>query len=262
MSQPGQTIDPDSLWRMLGQATADLENGAPGLVTRVVPGAWAVLCDVDIWEANWVACHAVEPGTLDALRPLLDEVEATGRDDLIRRPHVRARPGGSAVRRSSIQVPRAIPPLMWRGNQPFARNPRPYPGVIRRIPRGEDLRSVTDIIARAFEADPPYIWDTLHGMLDSPAMRCHVAESDGLDSICLTWRSADVVYISMLATDPDRQRRGAGREVLVRAMTDHAREGAIGFYLLASDDGQPLYNALGFETFERPEFWTINPEPD
>ena len=43
------SMNPDERWRELGQATADMEAGAPRLVTREVPGAWAVLCEVDAW---------------------------------------------------------------------------------------------------------------------------------------------------------------------------------------------------------------------
>ena len=255
------SMDPDELWRDLGRATAALQSGAPGLVTRDLPGAWAVLCDVDIWEANWVGCHAVEPDTLDALRTLLDEVEETGRTT-------------SVVVRSSVRdqvVPlfdgrpsrhHGYPPFMWRGPLPFAPNPRPYPGTVRHVAAGEDLRNLTDIIARAFEAESEPVWKVLRGALDSPTMWCHIAESDGLDSVCLTCQAGAVVYVNMLATDPGRQKRGAGREVMVRAMSERIAEGAPGFWLMASDDGQPLYHALGFETFERPEFWTINPEPE
>lgn len=251
----------DQLWRDLGKATADLQSGAPGLVTRDVPGAWAVLSEVDVWEANWVGCHAIEPGTLDALRSLLDEVEATGRTtSFVVRSSVRDQVVPLLEGRPSRH--HGYPPLMWRGVEPFAPNPRPYPGTIRRLAAGDDLRSVTDCIARAFEAGSEAIWNAMHGALEAPTMQCHVAESDGLDSICLTWRSDAIVYVSMLASDPDRQRRGAGREVMVHAMREHAASGAQGFWLMASDDGQPLYGALGFETFERPEFWTINPEPE
>jgi N-acetylglutamate synthase-like GNAT family acetyltransferase len=255
------SVDSGELWRLFGQATADAQAGAPGLVVRALPGAWAVLCDVGIWEANWIACHAIEPGTLDALPNVLDEVVATGRTT-------------SFVVRSSVRdqvVPlfdgrpsrfHGLPPLMWRGPEPIAPNPRPYAGGVRRVAPGEDLRGVTDLIARAFEADPKSTWLSLRGALGSPRMRCHVAESDGLESVCLTFRAEDVAYVNILATDPDRQRRGAGREVMVRAMREHVAEGVAGFFLMASDDGQPLYHALEFETFERPEFWTINPEPE
>ncbi len=255
------TVTADHLWQLLGQATATQQRGAPGLITEFAPGYWAVLCDVDIWEANWLGCHVIEPGTLDAMRLMLDRVQATGRTTSV---VVRASVRDQVVPLFDGRPSRhhGYPPLMWRDATPFAPNPRPYAGNVRRLVAGDDPRDVYGVVARAFGGDPERMSKVLRGILGAPALRCHVAESDGLDSVCVTWRADSVTYINLLATDPDRQRRGAGREVLVRAMEEYAGEGVLGFYLMASDDGQPLYHALGYETFEQPEFWTINPEPE
>jgi ribosomal protein S18 acetylase RimI-like enzyme len=100
------------------------------------------------------------------------------------------------------------------------------------------------------------------GMLDDPAMRLFTASSDILDSVCLTYAEASVTHIYLMATDPDRQRRGAGWAVLSRAMETAIAEGATQFFLMASGAGERLYRALGYETYESAEYWMVNPPPE
>jgi GNAT superfamily N-acetyltransferase len=97
------------------------------------------------------------------------------------------------------------------------------------------------------------------GMLDDPAMRLFTASLETLDSVCLTYAEASVTHIYLMATDPDRQRRGAGWAVMARAMETAIRDGATGFFLMASGAGERLYRALGYATYERAAYWLVNP---
>lgn len=93
-------------------------------------------------------------------------------------------------------------------------------------------------------------------------MRLFTASSDTLDSVCMTYAEAGVTYIYLMATDPARQRRGAGWAVMSRAMEAAILAGATGFFLEASGAGEPLYRALGYETFDTVEYWMLNPPPE
>ena len=250
--------DRDALWRQVGSATAAAETGAPGLLARFDTGAWCVLSEVDTWTANWIAAYGpdCEP---EALRGYLDAAFARGRTTSVvvdPAAYDVAHPlfAGKPMRREGN------PPLMWRDAGPTLPNPRPYTGTVREIARGEDMRPVLDLISRSFEVDPALGQMTLADVLAEPAMRLFVATSDSLDSTCLTYTSGPTTYIFIMATEPARQRRGAGWAVLERAMDAATGAGATGFYLMASSAGQPLYRALGFATFVEPEFWTIYPK--
>ena len=53
-----------------------------------------------------------------------------------------------------------------------------------------------------------------------------------------------------MATPPELQRRGAGRAALLGAMRTARDSGARTFYLMATPEGKPLYDSVGFRTVE------------
>jgi ribosomal protein S18 acetylase RimI-like enzyme len=258
-------IDRDALWQMMGRAMAAALSRAPGLVVRVAPGAWRVTSDVDSWMANWIVCHGPDEASRAVFQAGLDDAVAGGRTTSVA--------VGEAVRDLIAPLFAGLPmrsegadPLMWRDARPLPPNPRPYPGQVTRVDPGIDLTAtltaVLDLIARAFEQDPARIRLAMVGILDDPAMRLFTASSETLDSVCLTYAEASVTHIYLMATDPDRQRRGAGWAVLTRAMETAIGDGATQFFLEASGAGEPLYRALGYETYDSAEYWMVNPPPD
>lgn len=56
-----------------------------------------------------------------------------------------------------------------------------------------------------------------------------------------------------IATVPAARRRGYGRKITERVVLDAFADGATAAYLHASEDGLPLYEAMGFRTVET---WT------
>jgi GNAT superfamily N-acetyltransferase len=258
------SIDRDALWQLMGRAMAAALSRAPGLVVRVAPGAWRVTSDVDSWMASWIVCHGPDPASRAVFQAGLDDAVASGRTTSVA--------VGEAVRDDIAPLLAGLPmrsegadPLMWRDARRLPPNPRPYPGQVTRVDPGTDLTAVLDLIARAFEEDPARIRLAMAGILDDPAMRLFTASASvekTLDSVCLTYAEASVTHIYLMATDPDRQRRGAGWAVLARAMETAIGEGATQFFLEASGAGEPLYRALGYETYESAEYWMVNPPPE
>ncbi len=255
------TTNCDALWQLVGQSMAAASSRAPGLVTRFAPGAWRITSDVNAWTTNWVVCHGQDAASRALLTTALDNAVASGRTTSV--------VVGEAVRDQIVplfadrpMVLDGLPPMMWRDARPLSPNPRSYPGQVTRLPAGTDVTAELDLIARTFEVDQAGTRLAWVGVLDNPAMRLFTASSDVLDSVCLTYADNRVTYIQLLATEPGRQQRGAGRAVLTRAMETAIRDGASQFYLMASSAGAPLYLALGYETYESPEFWLVNPPPE
>ena len=60
-----------------------------------------------------------------------------------------------------------------------------------------------------------------------------------------------------MATSPAHQRRGAGRAALTHALTEHAATGATAACLIASAEGRPLYEQLGFRTVDAATLWVL-----
>ena len=252
-------IDRDALWQLVGRSMAASASRAPGLVTRFAPGAWRVTSDVDSWTANWIVCHGSDEASRNLFRAALDEAVASGLNtSVVVAENVRAE-----IVPLFDGLPMTLdgePPMMCQEATPLQRNPRPYRGQVTRLSAADDLAPALDLAARAFELDPGVTRLAWAGVLDDPRMRLFTASSDALDSVCLAYAEGSVTYIYLMATDPDRQRRGAGRAVLTRVMDEATREGTGVLYLMASSAGQPLYRALGYETYELAEFWEVHPK--
>jgi hypothetical protein len=132
------SIDRDALWQLMGRAMAAALSRAPGLVTRVAPGAWRVTSDVDTWMANWIVCHGSDPASRAVFHAGLDDAVASGRtasvavseaacDDIV--PLLVGRP----------LLSEGADSMMWRDARPLPPNPRPYPGQVSRADAGSDL---------------------------------------------------------------------------------------------------------------------------
>jgi ribosomal protein S18 acetylase RimI-like enzyme len=253
-----ENIKRDALWQLMGRAMAAALARAPGLVTRAVPGAWRVTSDVNMWMANWLACYGVDTASRTVFQAGLDDAVASGRSTSVA--------VSEAVRDQVAPLVAGLPlvsedadPVMWRDARPLPPNPRPYPGQVTRVEVSADLTAVLELIGRAFGVDQAASCLAMAGALDDPAMGMFTASSDSLDSVCMTYTEASLTHIYLMATDPDRQRRGAGWAVMARAMETSIRDGATGFVLMASGAGEHLYHALGYETYEWAEYWMVNP---
>ena len=124
---------------------------------------------------------------------------------------------------------------------------------------GADLTAGLRLIGRAFGVDRAAICLAMVGAPDDPGMGMFTASSDALESVCMTCTKANFAQIYLMATDPDRQRRGAGWAVMARAMETAMRDIATDFCMMASGAGERLYHAFRYETHELVEYWMVNP---
>jgi ribosomal protein S18 acetylase RimI-like enzyme len=123
----------------------------------------------------------------------------------------------------------------------------------------DDAVVAAETIAHAFNMPAEVTRPYFGGLLSAPDVLLHVAELDGsIAGVCVSYRMGPEAYIHVMATDPARQGRGAGRAVIVAAMREHVAAGVERFSLLASSAGEPLYRKLGFVEIARPEFWVLN----
>lgn len=91
-------------------------------------------------------------------------------------------------------------------------------------------------------------------LLDLPESAAYLAEEDG-EPVAAAYglRDGDYINVEMIATVPGRTRRGFGRLITARVMADAFDDGASIAYLRSTTAGFPLYESMGFSTYER---WT------
>jgi ribosomal protein S18 acetylase RimI-like enzyme len=252
------TSDPDALWQLMGRSMAAALSRSPGLVTRTAPGAWRVTSDVNTWMANWLVCFGADAESRAVFQEGLDDAVRSGRTTSVSVGQV-VRDQVEPLFAGYPMISEGADSMMFRDARPLPPNPRLYPGDVIQMDAGADLTAVFDLIGRAFEVDQEGSRLAMAGMLDDPAMKLFTASSDTLDSVCMTWTESNVTYIYLMATDPERQRRGAGWAVMTRAMETAIQDGATVFFLMASGAGAHLYHELGYTTHESAEYWMINP---
>jgi hypothetical protein len=250
-------IDPDATWEIMGRAMAAALCRAPGFVSTAVPGAWRVTSNVNTWMANWVVCYGVNTAAREVFMAGLDHVVADKRassivvSDLARD---QLTPAFSALPLATDGANR----MFWRDARPLPSNPKLYAGHVTRVEPGADLTAALELVGEAFGENPATACEVFAGALDHSAMSMVTANSDELDSVCITYTEANLTHIYVLGTKPDRQRRGAGWAALAHAMETAIRGGATGFCLMASGAGEPLYQALGYEVCDQCAFWAFD----
>ncbi|MGB3328840.1 MAG: GNAT family N-acetyltransferase [Thermomicrobiales bacterium] len=242
-------------WELAGQCTAVAERGAPGFESALRAGAWHVLTTTG--EAgNWFAFHGDTPAITAQARELADRLDAlqTSAGGWVSPAVIETVMGAlgeTPVNRWGVS------PLMLCEGRPRERVGTPYAGTVRAA-RADEAGLAFGVIAHAFgvpEEATASIWTEA---VDRPGMTVHLAEHDGIESVCVAYTPADLCYIYVMATEPDRQRRGAGYAVLSHVMNGLVDRGIDRFTLLASGQGRPLYEAMGYDVIDAAEFWSLN----
>lgn len=140
----------------------------------------------------------------------------------------------------------------------------PAPVCLIRPGRVEDLVPVESIEHRCFE--DPWSGEALFGELVADRMRLSlVAERGGVVvGYLMAWRVLDQVHVLNIAVDPDAQRLGVGRLLLLTAVRDGAARGQreITLEVRAGNAGaRAFYRRYGFaETGLRPRYYSDNGE--
>jgi GNAT superfamily N-acetyltransferase len=148
------------------------------------------------------------------------------------------------------------PPLMLRPPGGAA-SPAPPELEIRRVTKARSLAAFEATLAEGYplaELRSPRRGRLYHpDALAGGRLRCWVGVVDGRPvSVAASWVTGGVVDVVWVATLPRARRRGYGEALTWRATLTQAGLPAI---LLASDDGRPVYQRMGFLPLLRFTVW-------
>jgi GNAT superfamily N-acetyltransferase len=141
--------------------------------------------------------------------------------------------------------------------EPTANLPGRSDYAVERVASEADRQQWLDTIAAAFALPPAVargVWGP--GLLDTPGLTLFLARTNGqaVSGVACT-RRGTTVGIWAMGTPPERQRQGAGAAALSHAINHHRASGARLFYLMATEQGEPLYRKLGFQTVADLPVW-------
>lgn len=254
------TVTPEQeLWQAAGRGFEALFRAAPARdVVRASAGMLAV-GGVPIPDLNCGVVWAAD-GAASAIRELAGE--------LVRRrlPGIllvadSAGPEARAAAAEARLLAAARMPLMTR-----------VPGTLdggsryttRRARSTADLRAANRSIAAAFEI-PVEPVDTVFGpgLLDSSDVAVElVLEGDDPVGSLQTTSCESLVGVWSMATPPASRRRGIARSGLSQVLERRFSSGAALAFLVATEAGRPLYDAVGFRTVAWCTAWVCSPGAD
>ena len=139
--------------------------------------------------------------------------------------------------------------------------PSPPPGVqISTLSADDDLRELWTMQATVFGMRPDVVRAYLGpSMLRAPGIACFLARADGRAvSSSLGIAIDGSVGVFGVATLPDARGRGIGTAITATAV-DWARDRADLAWLQASEEGQPVYERMGFRVVADWDVWLLPP---
>lgn len=151
------------------------------------------------------------------------------------------------------------PPLMVRVPGPGPK--AAPPGIeVREVHGAEDLAVAERILVEGYpmpELEPLTPGDLLDPTLLQPSTRVWTAWSDGAPvAVAAAHHHAGVTLVEFVATLPSARGRGAGAAATWAATLSDPDRPAV---LMASDDGRPVYERMGYLAVERWTAW-LRPE--
>ncbi len=236
------------LWQLVGKSLAAVVGAAPESHTELFPDAWMVLSGEPIMALNCAYIHA-GPGARDRLSRFCDE--ARGRV-LPLKLYV----SGEAASQLGPELARMTDqstsdsPLMVALSSAIGGDRARDSFEIEAVTDMHEMNDVNRLLSEVFQL-PLETMQRLAGaaVLRHPDITYLAAKSNGtLCSAMTAIRHGRTVGIWNMATAPEMRRQGGAKALLSVAMAQECERGAERFFLLASRDGKPLYERLGFAT--------------
>lgn len=251
----GAMDETEELIRLCVRSLAAQMCAAPGAELRMTRSCFLGLSDEPSADHNRMILGA-DPEAEDFLVRSVARAKARGRPFMaVMSPRaaeslapVATRLGLAAVATAPLMVLRPEVPVRPAG-----------PVKIFRTLGPELTGAAGDLIAAAFDEPRDVIARCIEvSMTPTSGVETYLAldETGPLCTVSVT-PTGDTAGITLMATSPERQRKGLGRAVLSRVIEDYRARGVTRFHLGATDAGRRLYDSLGFELVADLPVWIL-----
>lgn len=156
-------------------------------------------------------------------------------------------------------VPAARMPLMSLPAAAVVADPGTF--TVRRVTTAADLAVANGLMAAAFDLAVEHLAAAFPPrLLAEPAVEVDLV-LDGHEPVgaVQTTTHGGIVGVWSMATPPTQRRRGIARAGLTHAIAERHRGGAHTVFLIATDAGRPLYDAVGFGVVDWCTAWLATP---
>ncbi len=235
---------------------------APGYSSESGAGWWRVGCDGAKPDMNCLSITGDGGSVQEALAQGFESVLRLGRSAII---CVAAEHAGALVEivgMLPVRVAGMLPHYLIDLHDFQAKVDDPGVKIVT-VDNARGFERSMSVLAAAFDDpydDPNGAFRT--GLLDDPHFTFRIAMFDDRPaSTVVTWRDHEIVYVTIMATAPEFQKRGIGRFLLEQALTEEHVTGARHAHLVSSEAGAHLYRAIGFRLLANHPLWLYDGAP-
>ena len=242
-----------ALWREAGRGFGRLFRASAGFEWWQSPTASLAVSGIPAPDLN---CGLVDAG--EAVAENVAAVAGRLRDrrlpGLVLVTDAAGDEGRSAAAAAGL-VPVARMPLMAMAATALCMQPSPF--TVRRVAHAADLSAANRVMAAAFELPPDQVEEAFPAaMLSATDIRVDlVLDGDEPVGALQTTSEGGLTGIWSMATLPNHRRRGIARVGLADALARRFSEGCHTAFLIATEAGRPLYDAIGFKVVAWSDAW-------
>lgn len=246
------------LLRHACDAMIALYRHAPGFASRTTPDTALIVSGQAHLILNWIVVTRSGAPAEAALRDAVTLVRANGLPALVYLDQEAAESLMPVCVELGLVMPSPMPLMVGRAaDLPPPRTRDDLEIVL--VTDDETLRAGAHVLSEAFQIPVDEAIAAIGtGVLSEPALSFLIARRDGVTlAVTAIFRAGPLLYVDLMATAAASRRQGIGRVLLERALADHTATGATHVFLVASDEGQPLYERLGFRTVSTGTMWEV-----
>lgn len=255
----GNVPEADGLWREAGRGFGRLFRASAGFEWWETPTATLALSGVGCPDLNCGLIHAGESVAAD-LAAMAGRLRQRGLPGLVLVPEASAAVACATAEAAEVVLAGRMPLMTWNAN---AVDTVPERFSVRRVATTADLSAANRLIAAAFELPVDRVQAAFApGMLEVPGVRAGlVLDGDEPVGALQLTVAEGLTGIWSMATLPRHRRRGVARAALTHALASGVAEGCRAAFLIATDAGRPLYEAVGFSIAAWCDVWLVPEQP-
>jgi hypothetical protein len=259
MSSPDPSVT--SLCRAVGDGWCRLVRGAVHGEVLLLPGGSLGIGGEKFPDMNWAYVHGPD-GAEEALRAFVQRLRARDLPGVISVAPLVAGQAEPAARQLGLKREDDWPLMGCRAAEfrPPGSTMAAHTCVAERVLTQAAVDEVSAVLGDAYEL-PAWQCANMIGAypLELADVDYFLTRVDGeAASVAGTARVGTAVGFYAVGTRQERRRRGAASAALACAVDHHRARGAECFGLLASADGAPMYERLGFATVEMQAAWLVD----
>jgi GNAT superfamily N-acetyltransferase len=230
--------------RLTSRGVIALIAEAPGLLVRMTHNSALLMSGEEVSDLNLLL---VGPGP-EPERFLNKAIDTARRRRLplvaAFTPHV-ARELAPSTERLGLTPAGALPMMVLRATAPIEPS---RATKIERVANPREAAIAGDLQARAFDIPRQSIARVFEASCtEASSVETFIGSDGGGPNATITLiRTGASAGVWLMATDPEHQRKGAGRALLTQLLEQYRRAGVRRFYLNSSAAGRALYESIGF----------------